>query len=171
MKQTITVFRCGSLDRPNHTPRIQSSFHAFDSQAPEGRILRADAIFASPERAALAPWIEMKNRKKRKAEISVTPVNKTHDQDALVRRLELKLDSSLYVYNADIFGEIHVEAHDNYGRFNPNEVDASPYWESGIPLSEWKNSQFANTPAAESWEVLVSPHHILSVTFEDKNPV
>lgn len=161
--ETITVFRCGSMAQPLHTQRILSSFRFFDSVAPEGRVLRGNAIFASPERLALAPWIAMKHRKKRRAGVRGS-INPEFDQDVLVRHLELELDSSLFVYDADLFGRIHLEAHEH--GFKQGSPDASLYWDSGIPLAEWRNSQFANTPAAESWEVLVAPHHLRNVVIE-----
>ena len=163
MKQPITVFRCGSLDRPSHRPQMESSFNFFDLLAPKERVTRGEAIFTSPERAALSPWIEMKERKKARANRFGSP-DKLFDQDIVVRHLELNMDDSLFVYDADLFGQIHLEAF--HSRFDSSLVEASPYWESGIPLSEWTLSKFAGTPAAESWEVLVAPHHIRSVRLE-----
>jgi hypothetical protein len=163
----VTVFRCGSMAKPVHNERMESSFKFFDSIAPEGRVLRRDAIFASPERTALQPWIDMKERKRNRSETmqrANREFNHEFNMDVSVRHLDLFLDDSLFVYNADLFGEIHITG--IYNDWDPQQVDASLYWESGIPLSEWKNSEFANTKEAESWEVLVSSRHIQTITME-----
>lgn len=167
---TTTVFRCGSMGVPHHDERMETSFKLFDSVAPKGRVLRGDAIFASPEREALQPWIEMKFRKKRRSETMKRADkgrNLEFNQDILVRHLDIIVDDSLFVYNADLFGDIHIGA--CYTDFDPEQNDPAPYWESGIPLVEWHNSSFAKTKAAESWEVLISRHHILNVTVEQNS--
>ena len=168
MNTITTVFRCGSLDIPLHDERMHASFKFFDSAAPKGRVLRGDAIFASPEREALQPWIEMKLRKRRRSEYkrqSIKPdYNPEFSKDVSIRHLEVIVDDSLFVYNADLFGEIHIGA--CYTDFDPEQNDASLYWASGIPLAEWHTSSFAKTKAAESWEVLVGRHHILNATVE-----
>lgn len=158
---------------PHHDERMQASFKLFDSAAPKGRVLRKDAIFASPEREAMQPWIEMKLRKKKRSEYKMQSIkpdpNPEFNQDVLIRHLDIIMDDSLFVYNADLFGEIHVEAQYNYWDLEKN--DPTPYWESGVPLSEWRTSKFAGTKAAESWEVLVSREHVKNVLIEQSEPV
>lgn len=165
---TTTVFRCGSMGTPHHDERMEASFKFFDTEAPKGRVLRGNAIFASPEREALQPWIEMKFRKKKRSQWKIQTGRNEPDpefhNDILVRHLDIIVDDSLFVYNADLFGDIHIGA--CYTDFDPEQNDPTPYWESGIPLIEWHNSSFAKTKAAESWEVLVGRHHILNMTVE-----
>lgn len=167
MALITTVFRCGSIDVPQHDKRMESSFKFFDSVAPKGRVLRRDAIFASPEREALQPWIDMKFRKKNRSELMERAGkgrNLEFNQDTLVRHLDIFIDDSLFVYDADLFGEIHIGA--CYTEFDPKLNDPSLYWASGIPLAEWHASSFSKTKAAESWEVLVGRDHIRKITVE-----
>lgn len=171
MKAIATVFRCGSMEIPHHDERMEASFNLFDSAAPKGRVLRRDAIFASPEREALQPWIDMKLRKKKRSETMERAGrgrNFEFNQDILVRHLDITIDDSLFVYNADLFGEIHVQA--QYSQWDIEKNDPTPYWDSGISLTEWHTSSFAKTKAAESWEVLVGRHHILNLTVEQHAP-
>lgn len=172
MGNTITVYRCGSLATPLHNERMQASFKFFDDAAPKGRVLRGGAIFASPEREALTPWIAMKKRKRQRSatmQKANRELNPEFNQDVSVRHLDITLDDSLFVYNADLFGEIHVGA--CYTDFDIMQNDPAPYWESGIPLSEWRTSKFAGTKAAESWEVLVSREQIQNICIEQSELV
>lgn len=143
----------------------------FDSQAPSGRVLRKNAIFASPERYALTPWIEMRQRRKAKRErimeVDIELAKRKcgkYDYDSLVRHITVNPDNSLYIYNVKLFESVMGQIRDY--KDSDKQIDATKYWNSGILLSEWDSNAFADPAEVESWEVLVGPQHISSVQLE-----
>lgn len=162
----MKAYRCGSMYRAAHRSSIPMFNFFFDRVAPEGRVLRNEAIYASPTRIGLETWIPMKERRRDKRLLlpEDSPFRAFCD-DTLIRHIELVDDGSLFVYDSDLYVEIIGEASMN--RFDNDLVDAMPYWDSGLPLSEWLEKHSASSDKERlRGELLVAPRHVQRVTIE-----
>jgi len=138
----VKIFRIGSLE-PQSSPAFEdldSVLGFMDQHAPDGRLPRRGALFASPDLASHGRWVRG------------TDSGDSH---------ELTVDpDSVYIYPVKTYESASMSFAN--GELKRAEDEAREYWDSGMTLTEW--NEWSSTTELErgSWEILLPPNAIIS---------
>lgn len=137
----VKIFRIGSLE-----PQAKAAFEDLDSvlsfmdrHAPEGRMSRRGALFASPDLASHGRWVRG------------TDSGDSH---------ELTVDpDSVYIYPIGLYESASMSFAN--GETERAEEEAREYWESGMTLTEWREWSSTTELERGTWEILLPSSAII----------
>lgn len=135
------VFRIGPLEpRKQHFDELQEVLNDFEETTPEGRVGRAQGLFASPDIQSHGRWV-----------LGIGDISK---EDITSR--EFSVDpNAVYVYPVELY-EIASDAQRNKSR-EEFLAAAKEYWDSGMTLAQWHAWSERVKPEPGTWEVIVPP--------------
>lgn len=154
--ETAKVYRNGAVCPGKHSEEIYLLWGTYDRIKPQGRAGRLNSVYASPSLAGMVRWTHTNH---------LGTVNATRDMgsyEIIVRNPE-----SLYVYDVGAYDRTSSQLH-CYGEIgNPeyasyNAELLQPYWDTGIPLTDWDRISTEKNLDPMEWEVLIPVEYIVS---------
>lgn len=137
----VKIYRIGALEPPvaHGLGDLRETEAFLDSYAPDGRQLRAGALFASPDLASHGRWVRG-SKEAPSHELTVNP-------------------DEVYIYPIDTY-EAASSWH-GMGSKEKAEAAAQEYWDSGMTLTQWNEWSATTSLLRGSWEILLPPSAIL----------
>lgn len=154
--ETAKVYRNGAVRPGKHSEQIYLLWGTYDRIKPQGRAGRLNSVYASPSLAGMVRWTHTNH---------MGSIPSTRDMASY--EITVRNPAELFVYDVSVYDRTTSELHcygdignPEYASYNAELLQ--PYWDTGIPFTDWERVSAEKNLNPMDWEVLVPMDSIVS---------
>lgn len=154
--ETAKVYRNGAVRPGKHSEEIYLLWGTYDRIKPQGRTGRLNSVYASPSLAGMVRWTHTNH-------MGSIPAKR----DMASYEITVQNPAELYVYDVKVYERTARNLHwdgdiGKPGYETSNAKILQPYWDTGIPFTDWEKVSTERNLNPMYWEVLVPMDSIVS---------